>query len=85
MKAACSIAVIPIWVVHRLWTGNGMRIFALDVEGVSAYEWCMRSFLGMLLVLLIFLLVVGGSGLIWYLSDTAGFTRSDRPAAVQQR
>ena len=35
----------------------------------------MKSCLGLLLVLLSFVLVIGGGGLIWYLSETAEFSR----------
>jgi hypothetical protein len=45
----------------------------------------MRSFLGMILALMVLLLAVGSSALIWYLSQTAEFSRTDRPAALQQR
>jgi len=44
-----------------------------------------RSFFGMILVLLVFVMVVGGSGLIWYLSRTAEFSRVDRPPAGENR
>ena len=36
----------------------------------------MKSCLGMFVTLLVFTLVVGGGALIWYLSDTAEFSRS---------
>jgi hypothetical protein len=38
----------------------------------------MKSCLGLLFALLIFVAVIGGGALIWYLSDTAEFSR---PAA----
>jgi len=42
----------------------------------------MKSFLGMILTLLVFVAVVGGGALIWYLSQTAEFSRTDsKPAA----
>jgi hypothetical protein len=37
----------------------------------------MKSCLGMLLILSAFVLVVGGGAAIWYLSDTAEFSRKD--------
>ena len=43
----------------------------------------MKSCLGLLFVLLVFTVVVGGGALIWYLSDTAEFSRkSPAPAAT---
>jgi hypothetical protein len=41
----------------------------------------MKSCLGLLIVLLVFVAVVGGGFLIWYLSDTAEFSRKPSPAA----
>lgn len=41
----------------------------------------MKSCLGLLITLLVFVIVIGGGGLIWYLSDTTEFTRKDTPAA----
>lgn len=35
----------------------------------------------MLLVLIVFVLVVGGGGLIWHLSSSVEFSRKDLPAA----
>ncbi len=35
----------------------------------------MKSCLGLLAILTVFVLVVGGGALIWYLSDTAEFAR----------
>lgn len=40
----------------------------------------MKSCLGMLLILLAFVLVVGGGAAIWYLSDSAEFSRKDKQA-----
>jgi hypothetical protein len=40
----------------------------------------MKSCLGLLFILLVFTLVVGGGGLIWYLSRSAEFSRKDAPA-----
>ena len=40
----------------------------------------MKSCLGMLLILLAFVLVVGGGAAIWYLSDSVEFTRKDKQA-----
>jgi flagellar basal body-associated protein FliL len=37
----------------------------------------MKSCLGMLLILLAIVLLVGGGAAIWYLSDTAEFSRKD--------
>jgi hypothetical protein len=40
----------------------------------------MKSCLGMLLTLIILLAVIGTSAAIWYLSDTAEFSRKETPA-----
>ena len=40
----------------------------------------MKSFLGLLFALTIFVLVVGGGGLIWYLSTTSEFSRVESPS-----
>jgi hypothetical protein len=47
----------------------------------------MKSCLGLLYILLVFTLVVGGGGLIWYLSHSAEFSRKDAaaPRAVPAR
>lgn len=37
----------------------------------------MKSCLGLLAVLTVFIVVVGGGALIWYLSETAEFSRKD--------
>lgn len=44
----------------------------------------MKSCFGMLLALVLFALVIGGGGLIWYLSETAEFSRAgdNPPVAV---
>ncbi len=42
----------------------------------------MKSCLGLLFILAILLAVVGGGGLIWYLSNTAEFSRKDGPVLV---
>ncbi len=36
----------------------------------------MKSCLGLLFMLLLFVVVIGGGALIWYLSDTAEFTQA---------
>jgi hypothetical protein len=41
----------------------------------------MKSCLGMLLTLVILLAVIGTGAAIWYLSDTAEFSRKETPAA----
>jgi flagellar basal body-associated protein FliL len=41
----------------------------------------MKSCLGILIVFFTFVAIVGGAGLIWYLSSTAEFSRKDVPAA----
>lgn len=41
----------------------------------------MKSCLGLLLALIILLAVIGTGAAIWYLSDTAEFTRKEAPAA----
>jgi hypothetical protein len=42
----------------------------------------MKSCFGLLVVLLVFTLVIGGGGLIWYLSYSAEFSRNDAPPAA---
>ncbi len=42
----------------------------------------MKSCLGMLITLIILLAVIGSGAAIWYLSDTAEFTRKDAPATA---
>lgn len=39
----------------------------------------MKSFLGLLITLIIFTLVIGGGGLIWYLSYASEFSRDANP------
>ena len=52
-------------------------------RGVPAYNPPMKSCFGLLFVLLVFTVVVGGGALIWYLSDTAEFSRNGAtPAAT---
>lgn len=46
------------------------------------YNPPMKSCLGLLFTLLVFVLVVGGGALIWYLSSTAEFTRNTTPPAT---
>lgn len=38
-----------------------------------------KSFLSLTFVLLVFLVIVVGGGLLWYLSDTTEFSRKDTP------
>lgn len=42
----------------------------------------MKSCLGLLIALFVFVAVIGGGALIWYLSDTATFTRTTAPGGV---
>lgn len=51
------------------------RFFGLEDQ--PGWDWLcgMKSCLGMLLVLLAFIVVFGGGGLLWYLSETAEFSR----------
>ncbi len=58
--------------------------FPLAATGGTRYQTRVRSFLGMLLVLLVFILVVGGGGLIWHLSSSVEFARKDLPAAEKR-
>ncbi len=39
----------------------------------------MKSCLGILITFLVLVAVLGGSALLWYLSDTAEFSRKDQP------
>jgi hypothetical protein len=39
----------------------------------------MKSCLGLLFIISVFTLVIGGSALIWYLSDTSDFSRNGPP------
>lgn len=41
----------------------------------------MKSCLGLLIIFFSFVAVVGGGATIWYLSNTAEFSRTDAPAA----
>jgi hypothetical protein len=43
-----------------------------------------RSFFGLLLVVLVFVLVVGSGVIIWHLSRSVEFSRKDVPAAVNR-
>lgn len=43
----------------------------------------MKSCLGLIITLLIFISVIGGGALIWYLSDTAEFSRTASPTHSQ--
>lgn len=45
----------------------------------------MKSCLGILLVFFTFVFVVGGGGLIYYLSKTSEFSRTDAPASTPAR
>jgi flagellar basal body-associated protein FliL len=63
--------------------GDG-RDFPLAATGGTRYQSRVRSFFGMLLVLLVFVLVVGGGGLIWHLSSNVEFSRKDVPAAAKR-
>jgi hypothetical protein len=45
----------------------------------SAYIPPMKSCLGLLITLIIFTLVIGGGGLIWYLSSSSEFSRDASP------
>ena len=52
----------------------------LDATPENRYSTGMKSCFGMLLALVFFVLVIGGGGLIWYLSKTAEFSRTgDNP------
>ena len=42
----------------------------------------MKSCLGLLFALLIFVAVIGGGALVWYLSTTAEFSRTNAPTAA---
>jgi hypothetical protein len=43
-----------------------------------------RSCFGLIIVLLVFVLVVGGGGLIWHLSGNVEFSRKDVPSAIKR-
>jgi hypothetical protein len=58
----------------------GEGFFRLDPLQANRYPTVMKSCLGLLVTLLIFTLVVGGGALVWYLSHSAEFSRSDAPA-----
>ncbi len=49
--------------------------FGLEEWRRSVWLGDMKSCLGLLLVLMSFVLVVGGGGLLWYLSETSDFSR----------
>jgi hypothetical protein len=42
----------------------------------------MKSCLGMIFIILVFVAVIGGGALIWYLSDTAEISRKDAPLSA---
>jgi flagellar basal body-associated protein FliL len=48
-------------------------------QAETASKPSMKSCFGLLLVLLVFTLVAGGGGLVWYLSHSAEFSRKDAP------
>jgi hypothetical protein len=53
--------------------------------GWSKLPPTMKSCLGLLFVLLVFTVVVGGGALIWYLSDTAEFSRANTASPPVRR
>jgi hypothetical protein len=57
--------------------------FELAQASRLVYPKAVRSFLTMMLVLLVFVLFVGGGALIWYMSSSVEFTRKDVPGAVK--
>lgn len=44
----------------------------------------MKSLLGLIFVLLVFVTVVGGGALLWYLSKNTEFSRKDAPPAAAE-
>jgi hypothetical protein len=50
--------------------------------GETAYNPSMKSCLGLLFVLIVFTVVLGGGALIWYLSNTAEFSRNGAASAT---
>jgi hypothetical protein len=45
----------------------------------------MKFFLGSIFTLLVFTVVIGGGGLIWYLSETSELTRKEATPAFKAR
>jgi hypothetical protein len=65
---------------HRKMASAGFwGIFSWLDCGDFGYGVAMKSCLGTLLVMGVFLLVVGGGLLIWHLSATAEYSRADPP------
>lgn len=58
--------------------------FPLAAGGGTRYQTCVRSFFGLFLVLLVFVLVVGSGVMIWNLSRSVELSRKDVPAAVNR-
>lgn len=42
----------------------------------------MKSCLGLLIILIVFVAVLGGGALIWYMGHTAEFSRRDAPVEI---
>lgn len=59
--------------------------FKLDHPSENPILTRMKSCLGIILAVLIFVAVIGGGALIWYLSDTTEFSRKPLPASTSQR
>jgi hypothetical protein len=45
----------------------------------------MKSCLGIIIAFVIFVAVIGGGALLWYLSDTTEFSRKPAPASAPPR
>jgi len=45
----------------------------------------MKSCLGIIIAFVIFVAVIGGGALLWYLSDTTEFSRKQTPASALSR
>lgn len=59
------------------------RVFPLDTGDRNNYRICMKTLLGMLFTLLLFIIIIGGGTFIWYLSHTAEFSQKPAPTASE--
>jgi len=61
------------------------RGFKLDHSSEKPILPRMKSCLGIIIAVLIFVAVIGGGALIWYLSDSTEFSRKPAPASAPPR
>jgi hypothetical protein len=61
------------------------RAFRLDHPPENPILLRMKSCLGIIIAFVIFVAVIGGGALLWYLSDTTEFSRKQTPASALSR